>query len=183
VPAGVFQQAARDLVPNEIVFVGEVDGMVEYDFEYSVLTTAPDGPHTTSIQVLINDIPYETVPLEIEPAEGRTGCYGYSSLCQVRTCIPASVKCVGTIGGICACNYLGGIFGRSAPLEPGDILTMVMDPENVVPEEYEENNTLAVVYEFEEVPTVSAWGLVVTALLLLAAGKVYFGYRQPATAQ
>jgi len=33
----------------------------------------------------------------------------------------------------------------------------------------------------ETIPTVSAWGLVVTALLLLVGGKIYFGRRRPFT--
>lgn len=36
--------------------------------------------------------------------------------------------------------------------------------------------------EPEDIPTTSEWGLVVMTLVLLAAGKVYFGRRRPTAA-
>lgn len=60
--------------------------------------------------------------------------------------------------------------------------TIILDPDNLVPEMDESNNICEVTVTVEPIPTVSEWGLMAMALLLLTAGTVVIGRRHRAAA-
>ena len=147
------QSVSRDLIPTEIDFYHDTGGIVEYNILYSVNTALPDSGHVTSAVVSVNGIPQDTIPLLIDPyqSSGKMlpgpcwGIGGGTGACPTRTCL-GGFTCVDVFGLYCTCDILGGLLALQMPLQTGDLVAVSLDPMNFVPENYEDNNSIEVVF-------------------------------------
>ncbi len=108
-----------------------------------------------------------------------SGCVGS---CKNQFCVDQGTCSSHTLGCICNCDedtYLA--VGSLIISDPNMVVTLVLDPNNLIAEIDETNNVFQTTLEQQvpPIPTVSAWGLIVLTLMLAVPAKLYFGRRHP----
>ena len=198
-------QDGKELAPIDFVisscdWVDAGPDDIELQFNYDMVA-APEYDlvgFSVPIRILFNGEPVEEEDHTIDavetknmnqcPAPANNACTQPNPACgQTQysfkgigpTIVPWPCWYTGPADEKCNCNEVEVAVTKVTPrFMFSGTYTIILDPDDLVPEIDEGNNICEVVYTVAPIPTVSEWGLIVMTLLLLTAGTVVIARRR-----
>lgn len=167
-----------DLSAESIQLTPLPDNQVEVRVACSAIVGGPEviDPISTVARVIIDDVPVADIPLDVDIPPVISPCASNVPPDCGGDCPSPAVSCTGvdlwgTEYDYCGCGYPVTLVG-TVSASPGDRIIVVLDDDDLVLEADEENNWLEGFVSEQAIPTMSEWGLIVMALLLLTGGVI-----------